>query len=99
MKMRCIARAYGDKPLDRLALGHGSGMIFIVNPACSGTDQELAAESIGFPASAIFEFDEDVYERLVSALKEGNRRTLLAAWNEARPLMAHLPDIDSVLAH
>lgn len=97
MKWRCLARAYGDKPLDRFAVGAGDGLIYIVNPDMRGTDQEIASWSIGFPPSAVYEFDEATYASIARAFGTADKDTLGAMWQKARPLKAELPDIDAVI--
>jgi hypothetical protein len=97
MKVRCLARAYADKPLDRFAVGVGKGLIYIVSPELRGTDQEVAGWSVGFPVNAIYEFDEGVYENILAAFKADDRQRVGALWKKARPLTAALPDIDDVV--
>ena len=98
MKMRCLARAYADKPLDRFAVGRGDGLVYIVSPDLRGTDQEVATWSIGFPPDAVYEFDESVYEGILAAFKAADSSRLDAMWKKAKPLRDALPDIDDVIA-
>lgn len=97
MKQRVIARAYAGEPLDRLAVGVGHGLIYIINPVLDGTDREAALWSIGFPEYAVYEFDEATYERILAAYLSPDRRGLMDLWKTARPLKAALPDIDAVI--
>jgi hypothetical protein len=97
MKTRVIARAYADEPLDRLAVGSGDGLVYIVNPSLSGTDKEIAMWSIGFPKNAIYEFDKTIYDKILAAFQSSTKDKLAELWKLARPLKTALPDIDAII--
>lgn len=97
MKTRVLARAYADEPLDRIAVGVGYGLVYIINPARTGTDREVAMWSIGFPQYAVYEFDERTYDKILAAYRSPEQRDLADLWKLAKPLKASLPDIDAVI--
>ena len=97
MKQRCLARAYGDEPLNRFAVGVGDGLVYVVSPDLPGTDGEVALRSIGFPSACIYELDDGVYESILEAYRASDRDRLDQMWRKAKPLRLTLPDIDEVI--
>jgi hypothetical protein len=96
MTQRCLARAYGDMPVDRRVVGRGHGLIYIVSPAIQGSEVEVANQSIGFPEEAVFEFDAALYQKLVTLYEQKNRAELAGLWSKAKPFQQPTPDIDIV---
>lgn len=83
--MLCLARAYGDEPLKRVAIAAEGGLIYIVNPSIYDANAGDDGGGVGFPVDCVFAFDEDLFTRLRSAYEAKDRATLWALWHEARP--------------
>ena len=96
-KIRCLARAYGDKPLDRLALGKEDRLIYVSNPSLIAPEQVLALRAVGFPRTCVFRFDPKLFERLLAAYESKDSGRLASLWNEAKPLHQELPEIEAVI--
>jgi hypothetical protein len=67
---RVIVRAFGGRPLDRVAIGFKNGAFFIVR-----SDRIEAVESgdsmaVGFHAADVFEFDLERFSKLENAWSE-----------------------------
>jgi hypothetical protein len=97
MKTRCIARAYGDEPLERFALGQEGGLVYLSNPSLEDEDEILALRAVGFPRKCVFVFESQIFDRLTSAYRQGDRKALESAWDTAKLLKMDLPAMDSLV--
>jgi hypothetical protein len=84
--IRCIAMAYGEEPLDRLAVYDGGAGPFIVNPSYEYAIKDGSEMGVRFPQRCLFEADSQLFSRLRAAFDSGNREVLVSLWNEAMPL-------------
>lgn len=84
--MRVIAKAYRDRPLDRVAVGQDGGVIFIANPTVDKSVRNTIGEGIGFPRKFVFAFDAALFESLSEAWAEGDDVRLAGLWERAVPL-------------
>ncbi|KAF0178969.1 MAG: hypothetical protein FD124_530 [Alphaproteobacteria bacterium] len=81
--MLCIARAYGDEPLRRIAVASGRGLTYVVNPSAYNATKGDDGSGVGFPSEAVFQFDADLFGRLRAAFDAGDRALLLDLWRSA----------------
>jgi hypothetical protein len=89
---------YGGRPEERVAVGKGAGLTYIVNPSLAGADEMVAIRAVGFPMEAVFEYESDLFGQLVAAFAEkaGDLSTL---WEAAHPLgHDRLPEMDDLLS-
>jgi hypothetical protein len=84
-KMRVIAKAYGDEPLDRTTSGEGAGVVFLVNPDMNRSDS-YSESGVGFPRSCVYQFDSALLESLRRAWADEDHTELGRLWNKATPL-------------
>jgi len=84
--MRVIAKAYRDRPLDRVTVGEDGGVIFIANPAVDKAVRNTIGEGVGFPRRCVFAFDPDLFESLSEAWASADDVRLAALWERAVPL-------------
>ena len=84
--MFVIAKAYGDEPLRRIATGHQRGLTYVVNPEAVENSGIEPMSGVGFPDSAVFAFDEPLFNRLRQAWEHQNNTALADLWREAEPL-------------
>ena len=81
--MRAIARAYGDRPLDRLVTGETEKMAYILNASSVDANGILPFSGVGFPRDAVYKFDEALFSALVAAWSRGDRQALESLWGTA----------------
>ncbi len=84
--MRVIARAYGDRPLDRELTGAKDTVAFIANVSARNSKRVTPMDGVGFPKTCVFRFDDGLFDSLVSAWEKGDRVTLRQLWENALPL-------------
>lgn len=84
--MRVIAKAYRDRPLDRVTVGHKGKVIFIADPSIADSVRNTIGEGIGFPSKCLFEFDSALFNSLREAWDNGDVEKLGVLWREAAPL-------------
>lgn len=84
--MLVIARAYADRPLKRLVTGKAHGLTYLANPSVDISELEGSPGGVGFPDSAVFEFDSDLMDSLDSAWASGDGTKLKQLWRKATPL-------------
>ena len=83
--MRVLARAYADKPLDRVLVARSPKLAYIATEMLSSTAADDSA-GVGFPVNCVFEFDETLFHSLSEAWRQGDRRSLLSLWAKAHPI-------------
>ncbi|WP_086081282.1 hypothetical protein [Mesorhizobium sp. WSM1497] len=86
MKKRCIAMAYGMKPLDRIAVAETKKLIYIRNPQLDSNDDADNFGDVGFPKEFVFEPDDKWLHELESAFDSGDVSQLESLWKKGRPL-------------
>jgi hypothetical protein len=84
--MRVIAKAYGDRPLDREFTGATDTVAFIANVSARNSKQLAPMEGVGFPKNCVFRFDGALFDSLASAWANGDRVALGELWDHASPL-------------
>ena len=84
--MRVLARAYGDQPLDRVAVGQSEKVIYIAAESVANAMERGEPGGVGFPRNCIFEFDQDMLESLRTAYESGDTAALAALWMSALPV-------------
>lgn len=85
-KTLIIAMAYGGRPLERLASGKGEAVTFLVAPSEGSAAGDSALKGVGFPDSACFQHDSNLFRLLKDAYERRDERELQALWAKARPL-------------
>lgn len=85
--MRVIAKAYGDQPLDRVAVGSSSKVIYIAAQSVANAMASGEAGGVGFPKDCVFEFDSTLLDSLSSAWRGGDRDRLAELWATATPVV------------
>ncbi len=92
-EFRCIARAYANEPLDRVAVAFERKLTFIANgKGVENVDNLEHVGAIGFPSECVFEFDAKLFDALQTAYILGD--DLDALWAQAVPLKADLPQLE-----
>lgn len=84
--MRVLARAYGDRPLDRVTVGRDGSVVFIADPTVDKAVRNTIGEGVGFPAKFVFEFDAALYDSLRAAWASKDQMRLSALWGDAKPI-------------
>jgi hypothetical protein len=97
-KIRCIARSYGDRPLERFALGQERDLIYVSNPSLVEDDQILALRAVGFPRKFGFSYESELLTHLAKAREEGDSERLERLWNKAKTFAADLPVMESLIS-
>lgn len=87
--MLVIAKAYGGEPLRRIATGHQRGLTYVVNPHVVENSDVEPLSGVGFPDSAVFRFDDNLYGEMRTAWDEGRISYLNGLWERADNLVAH----------
>jgi len=87
--MHVIARAYRDKPLDRIVVQADSNLIYLADPQASRAAIDDEKTGVGFPVSSIFKFDAALYDMLLAAWTKGDDGELRHLWDSAEPQAAH----------
>jgi hypothetical protein len=85
--MRVLARAYGDRPLDRIAVGSGVKVVYIAAQSVASSMAPGESGGVGFPKDCVFSFDSALYESLAQAWEAGDDASLAALWEAATPLV------------
>lgn len=91
--MHVIARAYGDEPLQRVVTGACGKLIYLLNPSVVSAQGSRPLSGVGFPSSAVYEFDLATFESLCRAWRSGDDGELQQAWQAA-----HLLSEDAMVA-
>jgi hypothetical protein len=81
--MRVLARAYGDRPLDRVVAEKTAQRVYVSTPSALSANDSAG---VGFPLSCVFEFDESLYRDLEGAWREGDSARVAELWARAQPL-------------
>jgi hypothetical protein len=81
--MRVIAKAYGDRPLDRVAVGWSGKAVIIAAQSVADAMQEGEVGGVGFPTDCVFQFDAVLFESLQRAWESGDRGELGRQWSRA----------------
>jgi hypothetical protein len=84
--MRVIAKAYGDRPLDREMTGAKGAVAFIANMSARNSNRIEPMDGVGFPKSCVFRFDAALFDSLAAAWAGGDRVALGELWGHASPL-------------
>lgn len=84
--MRVLAKAYGDRPLDRVAVGENARVIYIANMEAANSSGIDSPEGVGFPRNCVFEFDSALFESLIEAWDRQEREQLERLWKRAVPV-------------
>jgi hypothetical protein len=79
--MRVIARAYRDRPLDRVAIGEDANVFFIAHPSTANSTGINAANGIGFPKSFVYRFDPRLFGSLEAAWENADLGRLAELWS------------------
>jgi hypothetical protein len=83
--MHVIARAYADKPLDRIVVERSPKLAYIASSAALSAD-DSDRTGVGFPVNNVYKFDESLFRLLVSAWESGDHKQLLDLWSRAEPI-------------
>ena len=83
---RCIARAYGDEPLERIALSVEGSATYVVNPSYESALATGAEIRVKVGMERLFKYDHPLFEGLRSAFDLGRTQELSELWNRAAPL-------------
>jgi hypothetical protein len=86
LNIEVIAKAYGDRPLWRLCLSGNRKLFYLLNPSLKNSSDEERRMGVGFPKSAVFCADRQLFDSLEAAFQAGNRAELEALWAKAKPL-------------
>ncbi len=84
--MRVLARAYGDRPLDRELTGAKDTVAFIANVSARNSKPLVPMEGVGFPKTCVFRFEAALFDSLANAWEKGDRVALERLWGHALPL-------------
>jgi hypothetical protein len=84
--MRVIAKAYGDEPLDRIAVGHNAKLVYVVAQSVISSSVDTTEIGVGFPRDSIFKFDDSLYHELRAAYSAADLGRLYELWLQATPL-------------
>jgi len=74
--MKVIAKAYGDRPLERCITLSAERVAYVVDPSAVNSDGTWSREGVGFPHDSLFSFDSNLFESLVQAWAANDRSTL-----------------------
>lgn len=84
--MRVLARAYRDRPLDRVAVGVDGRVVFIADPSTPDSIRNTIAEGVGFPSRCVFQFDSRLFDQLADAWKAEDQGEVSRLWGLATPV-------------
>jgi len=87
--MRVLARAYGDKPLDRDVTSSNSRVAYVINRDARRAEG-TSNDGVGFPRAYVFRFDGQLFGELQAAWEAGDHDRLANLWNRAE--VADLPN-------
>jgi hypothetical protein len=82
--MRVLARAYGDRPLEREVVGSYEKGFYLIDPSSEYAKTDPLS-GVGFPRSYVFEFDESLFEKLQLAFANSAQTELARLWASAHP--------------
>jgi hypothetical protein len=82
---KVLARAFGQKPLERVVWDIEGEKVFICRPDLLEACERRESWPVGFPVADIFQFDASLYKRLESAMRRKDTRNLSSIWTEAKP--------------
>jgi hypothetical protein len=85
LKMRVLARAYRDQPLDRMVVGENARVYYIANPSTVSSTGKCTSGGVGFPKAYVFEFDSVLFDSLERAWLARDSEALATLWQEASP--------------
>lgn len=80
MKMRVIARCYGDEPRELVEIHREHGRAYLLGPSRADADDYREAGAVAFPLSHVFPHDADAFKRLRHAYESGDQEGLLQEW-------------------
>lgn len=83
--MNVIAKAYGDQPLNRVAVGARGRVIFVAAVSALRAATNPDEVGVGFPHDCVFFFEPTLFDSLSAAWRAGDIATLNALWNQAEP--------------
>lgn len=86
--MQVIARAYGDRPLDRVAVGSTDRVTFIAAASALRAASDPDEIGVAFPRDCVFQFEADLFDSLNTAWSAKDRGRLAALWAGAKPYEA-----------
>jgi hypothetical protein len=84
--MRVIARAYGDRPLDRVVVGAAEKVVYIAAQSVARAMAPGESGGVGFPRNCVFSFDQSLFESLSSAWERKDQSKLADLWAAATPV-------------
>jgi hypothetical protein len=84
--MRVLARAYGDRPLDRVAVAFDKKVAYVAAQSVADAIQPGEIGGIGFPLDCVFAFDSALFDSLESAWSDGDGPLLQSLWSKALPI-------------
>jgi len=84
--MRVIAKAYRDRPLDRICIGAAEKVIYIAAQSVASAMAPGEAGGVGFPRDCVFAFEQQLFDSLSSAWERGDGTQLAELWAAATPL-------------
>ena len=83
--MRVLAKAYGNQPLDRVAVGSARKVIYIAAKSVARSMESGAPGGVGFPRDCVFQFDDGLFDSLKAAWEAKDERELGSLWGRAIP--------------
>jgi hypothetical protein len=83
--VRVLAKAYGDRPLDRVTVGSAEKVIYIATQSVADAMESGERGGVGFPRNCIFTFDSTLYDSLNTAWQAGDHDRLVGLWQSATP--------------
>lgn len=86
MKMRVIARAYRDQPLDRILVERTPRHAYVAAESALGANDDDDEIGVGFPLGCVFKFDESLYQSLCEAWRAGQVERVAQLWAKAEPI-------------
>lgn len=86
--MQVIARAYGDEPLERIAVGVARKVVYIASASALEATEMGNETGVGFPVDCVFEFDSTLIRALKVAWNTGDESELSRLWSMARPFQS-----------
>jgi hypothetical protein len=74
-----IVRSFGGNPLLRVAIQAENGLIYVVKPGTESRVESGETSAVGFPETDIFEYENEVFDRLRQEWQAGGT-TERATW-------------------
>lgn len=81
--MRVIAKAYGNEPLDRVAVERRKNLVYIVNVSQDSSALSDERAGVGFPSNCVFQYDAALFDALHDAWERGDSSALKLLWSRA----------------